>query len=44
MKEEEEGGVQMGGGDTDELSTPERQRDDITGDIRLRQVMSDSDT
>lgn len=29
---DEDGGVQMGGG-TDELFTPERQRDDIMGDI-----------
>lgn len=31
---EEDGGVQTGGGDVDdELSTPEKQRHDITGDI-----------
>lgn len=31
---EEDGGVQTGGGDVDdELSTPEEQRHDITGDI-----------
>ena len=31
--QEEDGGVQTGGGVTDELSTPERKRDDITDDI-----------
>lgn len=42
---EEEGGVQMGGGgDTDALSAPERQRADIRADIRLRQMMSESGT
>lgn len=31
---EEDGGVETGGGDVDdELSTPEKQRHDITGDI-----------
>lgn len=35
---EEDGGVQTGGGDTDELSTPERHADDIRDGIRLRHV------
>lgn len=30
---EEDGGVQTGEGDTDKLSTPEGQRDDIINDI-----------